>query len=704
MATTNYSRLLEPGQIGKVKTRNRIYKSAAGMHSFEEYEFDQMNDNTLGFYEALAKGGVGIISVEAPTVDYPQGCRWHHRYRMDEDRFIPGMTQLVDLIHSHGCPTFMQMEHDGPWQNPLFPNHPPTYDGPPIGASAVNIPRPSDFHRDMIRPLTTPEIEEITRKYIDAAERAQKAGFDGVDLNMGSTHIGMNFLSPWWNRRDDEYGGTQKKRAKLVLDIIGGIKERCGGDYPIVVCVNGFETGYLLGDPDSKVFNHDLALETMAMVVDAGADALMIRSSWLGLHVPGFLPDYLFFPEAQVPLEKMPPQYYAKERGRAAIRLMTEEAKKRFDVPVILIGYVTPELGEQMLEENKADFIGMNRALICDTELPNKLRSGHPEDIAPCTRCGTCLDQSESFLRHCRINAQVGFGRYGFPKAGKKKKVVVVGGGPSGMEAARVAALRGHDVTLLEKSSHLGGLVPLAALIKGTELEDLPSLIDYLKTQLAKTGVKVRLKTEASVHSLQEMKPDVVILATGGVLTSPKLEGGKKVKGKVVTTPQLHKRVKPYLNRLGPKFLGRATHYYLPMGKKVVVVGAGLHGMEVAEYLAKRGRKVTIVEPTEVIGEGMIDFRLGLTMDWFAQKGVRIIAGAKNIKVTEKGLVFEDKAGVKTELEAGTIVPTSPLKPNDDLYEKLEGKVPELYLIGDGREAGMIVHAIRSGYQTACAL
>jgi 2,4-dienoyl-CoA reductase (NADPH2) len=694
----DYAKLLEPGQIGKVKTRNRLYKSAAGMHSFEEYEFDSMNDNTLGFYEALAKGGVGIISVEAPTLDYPQGCRWHHRYRMDDDKYIPGMEQLVDLIHSHGCPTFMQMEHDGPWQNPLFPNHPPTYEGPPIGASAVNIPLPSDFHRDMIRPLTIPEIKDITSKYINCAERAQKAGFDGVDLNMGSTHITMNFMSPWWNRRADEYGGTQEKRNKLALDIVTGIKKRCGDDFPIVVCVNGFECGFFLNEPDDRVFNHDLALETMGMLVDAGADALMIRSSWLGLHVPGFLPDYLFYPEAQIPAKNMPPQYYAKDLGKAAIRLMTEEAKKRFDVPVILIGYVTSELGEQMLEQGKADFIGMNRPLMCDADLPNKLKAGQTELIAPCTRCGTCLDQGESFLRHCRINAQLGFGRYGFPKAEEKKRVVVVGGGPAGMEAARVAALRGHDVTLVEKSSKLGGLVPLAGLIKGLELEDLPSMLHYLEVQLKSTGVKVKLGEEATVESVLAMKPDAVILATGGILNSPQVEGDTR---KVITTPELHKRVKPWLKLFGPRILGWATHYYLPVGKTVAVIGAGLHGLELAEFLVKRGRKVTVVEPTDVIGEGMLDFRLHITLGWFPRKDVVVVTGAKNIKVTATGLSYEDKDGTKHEVEADTVMPTAPLLPNDKLYAALEGKVPELYLIGDGKEAGMMVHAVRAGYHTA---
>jgi 2,4-dienoyl-CoA reductase (NADPH2) len=436
----------------------------------------------------------------------------------------------------------------------------------------------------------------------------------------------------------------------------------------------------------------------MAMAIDAGADALMIRSSWLGLHVCGFLPDYLFFPEAQIPVNKMPPQYYAKELGKGAIRLMTEEAKKRFDVPIILIGYVTPELGERMLEEGKADFIGMNRPLIADADLPNKLREGRSEDIALCTRCGTCLDQNESFLRHCRINAQVGFGMYGFDKANTKKKVVVVGGGPAGMEAARVAALRGHKVTLVEKTSRLGGLVPLAELIKGLELEDLPALRTWFERQLKQLGVKVELGTEATAESIQAMEPDVVILATGGILNSPAVEGDRT---KVVTTPELHKRVKPWLRLFGSRALGRATHYYLPMGRKVVVIGAGLHGMEVAEFLAKRGRSVTIVEPSDVIGEGVIDFRLGLILDWFAAKGVGIVSGAKNIRVTKIGLAYDDPDGVGHELEADTVMPTAPLLPNDTLYKALEGKVPELHLIGDGKEAGMIVHAVRSGYHTA---
>jgi 2,4-dienoyl-CoA reductase (NADPH2) len=694
-----FSKLLEPGQIGKVRTRNRIYKSAAATFCFSDTEFDSLNDNVLSFYGALARGGVGIISMETPTVDFPHGCRYRARYRMDDDKYIPGMKILVDLIHSHGCPTFLQMEHEAPWQNPLLDGFPATYEGPPMGASAVKITSLGDCHRDLIRPLAVPEIQEIVQKYINAAERAQKAGYDGVDLNMASSHVVHNFLSPFWNRRDDEYGGTQKKRARFLIEIITGIKERCGTDFPIVVCLNGFETGYPIGVDDDKCLGHEQGLENAKWAVEAGADAVMVRSHWLGLHVPGYLTDHMFYPEAQVPVDSMSPHYYAKERGKAAMRLLSEEYKKVLGVPIILIGYVTPELGEQMLEQGKTDFVGMNRPLFCDPDLPNKLKAGRPKDIRPCTRCGTCLNRSgEEVESHCRANAAFGFGYPDLEKAPTKKKVVVVGGGPAGMEAARVAAERGHNVTLVEKASHLGGLMPLAGLIKGLELEDLPALVRWFGRQLDQSGVKVELGTEATAETIRALGADAVILATGGGLNSPLVEGEKS---KVVTMPELHKRVKPWLRLFGPRVLGWATRYWLPIGKKVVVVGAGLHGMEMTEFLVKRGRTVTVLEPTKRIGEGCIDFRLGLLMNWLERKGVTIITEAKNIRATTVGVSYEDKDGFRHEIEAETVMPTAPLLPNEGLYKALEGKVPELYLIGDGKEAGMIVNAIRSGYQTA---
>jgi 2,4-dienoyl-CoA reductase (NADPH2) len=425
----------------------------------------------------------------------------------------------------------------------------------------------------------------------------------------------------------------------------------------------------------------------------------MVRNHWLGYHVGGFLPDYLFYPEPPVPLKEFPREYNWKQRGAAANLYLAEGLKKTVSIPITIVGKISPELGEKILREGKADFIGMHRGIMSDPELPNKIAAGRLQDIAPCTACGTCLDQSETFLRHCRVNAAMGTPYYIIEKAARKKKVIVIGGGPAGMEAARVAALRGHDVTLYEKTSQLGGLLPLASLIKGIDLENIPDLIRYLKIQVEKLGVKVRLGKEFQTTMVAEMKPDVVIVATGGTLAVPDITGLNN--SKVLTTPALHRKVKPYLRIFGPRALGWLTKFWLPVGKIVVVIGGGLHGCEVAEFLVKRGRKVTIVEQSETIGAEMLDFRLGLMMGWFEKKGVAMITGVKTMEVTDKGLNYTSREGQQQSIEADTIIPTRPLVSNLELFNKLEGKIPEIYAIGDCRQPRKIVNAIADAYETA---
>jgi 2,4-dienoyl-CoA reductase (NADPH2) len=691
-------KLLEPGYIGKVKTRNRIYKTGASMMYWHEDEL-HMNKTILAYYEALARGGAGLVVVESPTIDYPLATRWEYEYRIDDDKYIEGLSELVQVIHKHDCPTFMQMVHLGPWQNPLFGNYKPIYEGPPIGASPVNLDVPGEFHRDVLRELTIPEIQEIVGKFASAAARAKKAGFDGIDINAGSSHLVHNFLSPYWNRRQDDYGGTLKKRARFIIEIIKAIKESAGQDFPIVICMNGIEIGRGVGVDDSKCLTAEDAREYAQLIEEAGADAIHVRNHWMGYHVGGFLPDQLFYPEPPVPVKEIPKVYNSSHWGAGANIYLAEGIKKVVSIPVIVVGRIDLELGEKVLRQGKADFIAMNRPLYCDPELPNKLAEGRLEDIAPCTHCGTCLDQAVQIKRRCRINAALATEKYTIDKAEKRKRVVVVGGGPAGMEAARVAAIRGHEVTLYEKSSKLGGLLDLAALIKGLEIEDLPSITRYLKIQLDKLGVKTNLGKEVNSALIEQIKPDVVIVATGGTLTVPEIPGvNSKI---VVTTPALHQRVKPFLKLFGPKTLGWLTKFWLPIGKKVVIIGSGLHGFETAEFLLKRGRKVTIVDTAEAPGESMIDFRVPLALDWFDKKGVAIITQVKNMEITDKGVSFTNKEGDEKFIEADSVVPTAPLTANNGLFKSLEGKAPEIYAIGDCQEARMIVDAIADGWKIA---
>jgi 2,4-dienoyl-CoA reductase (NADPH2) len=686
---------MEPGRIGPVTTRNRIIKTGAGVMMWHEDDV-VMRDEVLAFYEAMARGGTGLIIVESPTVDYPAGCRWRERYRIDDDRYIPGMAQIADVIHKHGCPCFMQMNHDGTWQVnlPFVPD--PPYSGLPYAASDVVVPCETDFHNEVPHPLTIPEIEDLVDKFASAAVRAQKAGFDGVDINASSSHLLHNFLSPFWNRRTDEYGGSAENRSRFTCQIVSEIKRRCGSGFAVTVCINGLEVGQIVGVDDDRCITNEIAREHASYIEKAGADGIMVRSHWLGYHEAAYLCDALFYPDAPIPLEDFPKNYYTKLKGAGANMLLAAGVKKQVSVPIIVVGRLDADLGEKILEEGMADFIGMTRRLHADPNYANKVREGRMDDITPCTGCDNCLGS-----RRCRINGLMGLPVNTIEVAEKKKKVLVIGGGPSGMEAARVSALRGHDVTLYEKAPILGGLLPIAAMVKGPHPEDVPLIIKYLRRQLKKLGVKVVLGKEAGVATVEELKPDVVFLATGAAPTVPAIKG---IDGpNVVSGGDLHKQLKFYSRFFTPYTLRALTKFYMPgIGKNVVVIGGALQGCELAEFLVKRGRKVTIVEQADEVGTGMVPALLGYLLIWFEKKGVEIITGVKEyVEITDKGLTIVTKDGETRTLQADSFVSALPLTAKEELKAKLESKVPEIYTVGDCAEPGLIADAIGTGLRTA---
>jgi 2,4-dienoyl-CoA reductase-like NADH-dependent reductase (Old Yellow Enzyme family)/thioredoxin reductase len=629
------SGLWEPVRIGQMELRNRIVMAPMGTKhaSKEGYVTDQIKD----YFEARAQGGTGLIIVEA-TLVHPQGRGFQKLLEIFDDKFIPGLSELVGVIHKHEAKAAIQLQHCGRMAKSRLTGMQPM--GPsPIPAPGGEVPK----------ELTLEEIKEIIGYFADAAVRAKRAGFDGIEIHGAHGYLIDQFLSPSSNKRQDIYGGGVKNRSRLLTETIKAIKGAVGSGFPVWCRINGMEYGTEGGTTleDAK--------ETARLAQEAGADAIHVSA-----HGP-----------------KAPQHQQALKPISGVFAHLSQGIKEAVTVPVIVVGRITPEAGDRILAEGKADLVAIGKAFLTDPEIPNKMASGKVEDIRPCILCMGCRDDLFDIGASvgCQVNPAVGKeAEFRTVPAKTAKKILVVGGGPAGMEASRVAALRGHKVTLWEKSSRLGGQLNYAAI--PPYKNGIEPLIKYFQTQMDKVGVKVELGKAATANRVKKFKPQVAVVATGSIPIIP--EACRKKSGNIMTALEV---------------LGGDKN----IRERVVVVGGGRIGCEVAEFLAERYKDVMILEMLEEIGTDIGPSLRPAIIERLKAAGIRIETGIKITEITEKG-VGGLRNGRSEFFDAATIVIAVGMKSERHLVSALEGIVPEIHQVGDCIEPRRIREAIADGY------
>ena len=570
---------------------------------------------------------------------------------LGDDKFIPGWRKLTDAAHKYNAKIAIQIMH-GTLEN---------WDGKVVQVSPSPVIVPARVMGILGGPpheLTVEEIAERVKWFASAARRAKEAGFDGVEIHGAHQYIVAAFLSSATNQRTDKYGGSVKNRTRFLVEILQAIKREVGPDFPVWVRFNAQEWGVENG------ITIEETKQMVPLVVEAGAQALHVSAYAAGSYIttapipdtPGFL----------VPL--------------------AEEVKKLTKVPVIAVGRLDLELGEKILEESKADLIAIGRRLFADPDLPNKVAEGRLGEVTSCIGCMECIERLAFDERGegvtCVVNPALGRERaYQIKSVRKAKKVTVVGSGPAGMQTAIVAAQRGHNVTLFEKDEKLGGQLNIAALPPFKD--DIFPWIKYLVNQVEKAGVEVKRNTDATAEIITKGHPDAVVIATGGTPVMPQILGIDK--SNVVTAQDV--------------LSGKAK-----AGQNVVIIGGGMVGCETGHYLAGQGKKVTIIEVLSRMASDMFFMTRRRLMDGLRSKKVTLLASATCEEIKEGSVLVNTAEGKKETIPADTVIIAVGYEANDRLYKALEGKVSEIYCIGNSSKPRRILEAVNEGYLTGLAL
>jgi len=633
----DFPRLFEPGKIGALEIGNRIYMSPMVNRIADEtgYVTRQMID----FYAARAKGGVGFISCQ--SVNILEEARDPGRLSVYDDKFIPGLRELSDAVHAYGARIALQVVHRGMLSEGSLES------GQLLSPSPVNLTGLVPISEGMSQE----DIDRVITGFAEAASRIKEAGFDAVEIHGAHGRLIGEFLSPLWNRRRDGYGGSTRKRARFACEVISAMREKVGKEFPIIFRLSGSD--FIEG---SSTLEH--ALIQAPLFVQAGADALHVSASSIG-STQWVFPSYL--------------------QPEGVLLGLAEAVRKAVNVPVIAVGRLgNPVIAEKALREGKADFIALGRALFADPELPIKVKQGRIEDINYCIYCNNCIRKDpQASVKHvrCTVNPYLcREGESGYKEAARKKKVVVIGGGLAGMEAARVMAERGHQVSLYEKEDKLGGQWNAASVRERDESGNFFKLAERMVLGLKKAGVAVHLNKEADAALIRGANPDAVIIATGAVPRIPRVPG---IKGRNVVTAV-------------DVLSGKSS-----AGKSVVVVGGSHTGLEVAHILANKGKVVSVVDQVE-LGWGVQREIFLYLRDKLTEKGVQFFRFSPLIRVLDNG-VYINFQDAPLFLEADTVVLATGVKSENVLEKEIRGMVKEVGVIGDASSPRDAREAIQEG-------
>jgi 2,4-dienoyl-CoA reductase-like NADH-dependent reductase (Old Yellow Enzyme family)/thioredoxin reductase len=645
-----YPHLLKPLQLGSIKLKNRLAMSQMTMNYATQEGF--ATEKLIRYYLERAKGGVGLIFVEG-TFFTPEGRGYVNQLGLSSSEHTEKLKGLTKAIHglNNDVKVFIQIHHAGgrayskvTGLQPVAPSELPLYPG-----------------ADTPHALTKQEIKDLVKAHIQAAVRAKEAGFDGVDIHCAHGYLIPEFFSPLFNRRNDEYGGDLSGRTRFLKEILKGIKEQLGRDFPMTVKISGDE--FIEGGLGQKEM-----IQIALLAQEAGVDGIMISAGTVGGKKIEDLS------QAHKVLRTMP---MMTELG--CLVPLAAEIKKALKIPVITVGRINrPSLAEEIIAQGKADLVAMGRALLSDPHLPQKAFEGKEEEIRPCIGCNEgCYKRIFQQLDiQCSVNPTLGReGEISFDKASKPKKVFIFGGGPAGLEAAHAAWERGHQVALMEKSKELGGQLNLASIPPGRK--EIERFKNFLLNRLKKTDVKVITGERAIASFIKKGHPEVFILATGAHPRSQDIPGLEK--SCTMTTWEILSGEKD------------------PKGP-CLVLGAGLVGCETADYLSEKGGKVILVEILPEIATGSdADTKTYFSLK-FQKNGVKVYTDTELRRVDRETAILQ-KGNEEIKIQVETVVFAVGAEPNDGLYNELISSGSSVIKVGDCVKPRTLLEAVQEGFK-----